>query len=215
VTTDSRHSRGERLALADLLDELGPDAPTLCVGWTTGDLTAHLVVREGEPLAAAGILIPPLAQRTADAMARLRRDHSHAELVSRVRNGPPSWSPLRLGLLDGAANTVEFFVHHEDVRRAQEGWEPRRLDPDLQEFLWRRLRTAGRLLFRSAAVGILLARPDGGAVQRVRSGEPTAVLAGRPSELTLYAFGRKDAARVDVSGPDAAVEALRHAHFEV
>ena len=33
------YSREERRALCALLDETGPDAPTLCEGWTTGDRT--------------------------------------------------------------------------------------------------------------------------------------------------------------------------------
>src|SRR5882762_622635 len=36
----------ERRELCDLFLELGPDAPTLCEGWTTLDLAAHLVLRE-------------------------------------------------------------------------------------------------------------------------------------------------------------------------
>jgi uncharacterized protein (TIGR03083 family) len=39
-------ARAERAALCDLFDEVGPDAPTLCAGWTTRDLAAHLVIRE-------------------------------------------------------------------------------------------------------------------------------------------------------------------------
>ena len=33
-------SKSERAALADLLEQLGPDQPTCCEGWTTRDLTA-------------------------------------------------------------------------------------------------------------------------------------------------------------------------------
>src|SRR5262249_6128699 len=36
----------ERQRLCDLLDELGPRAPTLLGPWTTQDLAAHLVLRE-------------------------------------------------------------------------------------------------------------------------------------------------------------------------
>lgn len=202
------------MALADTLIEVGPHAPTLCTGWTTADLAAHLVVREGDVLGAAGILLKPLAGRTTEAMQRLRRELTYPEIVDRFRNGASGWSPSRVSAIDNAANTVEFFVHHEDIRRAAQEWGPRKVSDELQEFFWRRLRGAGRLLFRRAAVGVLLARPDG-AVFRVRAGEPTAVLAGRPSELTLYAFGRKDAAKVELSGPDVATEALRQAQLRV
>ena len=51
----------ERAALCDLLDELGPDQPTLCEGWQTRDLAAHLVVREHRLDAAPGILLPAIA----------------------------------------------------------------------------------------------------------------------------------------------------------
>ncbi|HEY0698515.1 MAG TPA: TIGR03085 family protein, partial [Micromonospora sp.] len=56
----SRYARSERLALADLMLALGPDAPTLNEGWDTRDLAAHLIVRERRPDAAAGILLRPL-----------------------------------------------------------------------------------------------------------------------------------------------------------
>ena len=43
----------------------GPDAPTLCEGWTTRDLAAHLVIRERRLDATPGILVPQLAGYTA------------------------------------------------------------------------------------------------------------------------------------------------------
>ena len=36
------HARDERSALVASLRDAGPDAPTLCAGWTTRDLAAHL-----------------------------------------------------------------------------------------------------------------------------------------------------------------------------
>jgi hypothetical protein len=41
----------ERAQLSDLLDELGPEAPTLLAPWTARDMAAHLVLRERDPLA--------------------------------------------------------------------------------------------------------------------------------------------------------------------
>jgi uncharacterized protein (TIGR03085 family) len=208
------HARAERHALADLLMTLGPDAPTLCTGWTTAHLAAHLVVRESDLLGAAGIVLGPLAHHTRAAMDDLLRRTDYPTLVERVRSGPPRWSPARLDVVDREINTTEFFVHHEDVRRAQPTWQPRQLPDDLEEFLWRRLTRAGRFLFRRAAVGVLIVRPDGTTV-RVRGGEPTAVLQGKPSELTLYGFGRKEVADVAFRGPSEATEALAHAPFGV
>jgi hypothetical protein len=48
----------ERKQLADLFDELGPNAPTLLDPWTTRDLASHLVLREHDYLAAPGLVLP-------------------------------------------------------------------------------------------------------------------------------------------------------------
>jgi uncharacterized protein (TIGR03085 family) len=125
------YSHDERLALAALLEETGPGAPTLCTGWRTGDLAAHLVLRERRPDAAAGVLGGPLAGHTARVQRRLGERMTYAQLVQAFRNGPPRLSPLALPGMDEKANTVEYFVHYEDVRRAQPGWEPRDVAPGL------------------------------------------------------------------------------------
>ena len=151
------HSRDERLALAALLAETGPDAPTLCEGWTTGDLAAHLVLRESRPDAAAGVMGGPLAPYTARMQQRLAAAKSYAELVAAFRDGPPRLSVFAIPGADEAANTVEYFVHHEDVRRGGDDWEPRELNADLTEALWKRLRGA-RLFLRKLPVGVELAQ---------------------------------------------------------
>jgi uncharacterized protein (TIGR03085 family) len=154
------HSRDERLALAALLTEKGPDAPTLCEGWTTGDLAAHLVLRVSRPDAAAGVMGGPLSGYTARTQDRLKSRKSFDELIEAFRSGPPRLSPFALPKMDEAANTVEYFVHHEDVRRAAEGWEPRDLDPGLSEALWGRLKGGARFFIGKAPVCIELARDE-------------------------------------------------------
>jgi uncharacterized protein (TIGR03085 family) len=154
------HSRDERLALATLLAEKGPDEPTLCTGWKTGDLAAHLVLRESRPDAAAGVMGGPLAGYTARVQQRLASRSSYAHLVEAFRNGPPRFSPFALPRLDEAANTVEYFVHHEDVRRAGAGWTPRELDPALSDALWTRLKGGSRFFLGKAPVGVELVRTD-------------------------------------------------------
>ena len=127
--------RRERYALCDTFEAVGPDAPTLCTPWRTRDLAAHLVIREGRPDAAVGLLVPPLAQRA----QRVQDGYaagSWPELVERVRTGPPPWSPTRFEAVDAVVNLAELFIHHEDVLRAAPGWEPRPLPADLEQGLW-------------------------------------------------------------------------------
>ncbi|MEN3358667.1 MAG: hypothetical protein V7637_2649, partial [Mycobacteriales bacterium] len=57
------HASAERAAVADLLDSLGPDAPTLCEGWSTYDLAAHLALRDRVPAAWPGIALRRFAGR--------------------------------------------------------------------------------------------------------------------------------------------------------
>ncbi|MGH3929896.1 MAG: TIGR03085 family metal-binding protein [Pseudonocardiaceae bacterium] len=197
---------GERQALSDLLDQVGPDAATLCAGWTTRDLAAHLVIREGRPDASMGILVPPLARYT----ARVQRDTAQRpwpELVEQVRSGPPWWSLLRLPGLGDKLNGVEFFVHHEDVRRARPGWEPRPADPHRATALWEVLCILARLCYRKSPVGVVLRRPDG--VQRTaRRGPNSVTVIGSTEELVLHANGREQAI-VDLEGDHPDVTSLQ------
>ena len=158
------YSRDERLALAALLEETGPDAPTLCAGWQTRDLAAHVVVRERRPDAGLGMLGGPLAGYTARVQQGYLGRYSYQELIAIFRSGPPRLSPFAIPGADEAANTVEYFVHHEDVRRGAEGWTERELPPGLSEALWKRLKSS-RLFLRGAPTGVALARAD---AQRAR-----------------------------------------------
>ena len=208
------YSRNERTALCGLLDDVGPDAPTLCDGWTTYDLAAHLVARESRPDTGPGLLINALNPYTDRVRRDLMRRRTYPELVELIRKGPPRWSLFGIGMVDELVNTVEYFVHHEDVRRATPGWHPRALDPGMEALLWRRLRGSARLLLRRAPAGVVLRLPDGATVVG-RSRDPWVTLVGPASELTLFAFGRQRSARVAAEGDAAAVEALRNARLRV
>jgi uncharacterized protein (TIGR03085 family) len=216
------YSREERLALCALFDETGPDAPTLCEGWTTGDLAAHLVLRERRPDAAAGVAGGPLAGYTARVQQRLRQRIPFPELVRMIRSGPPHLSVMALPGMDERINAVEFFVHHEDVRRAADGWEPRALGSGESDMLWGRLRMA-RFMLRKAPVGVELARDDvdpatgntDGVPFRItaRNATPAVTVVGSPAELTLWVMGRRAAARVRMDGIQAAVTKLAEANW--
>ena len=202
------YSRDERLALAALLEETGPDAPTLCAGWRTRDLAAHVVVRERRPDAGVGVMGGPLAGYTDRVRQTYLDRHSYPELIAIFRSGPPRLSPFALPGADAAANTVEYFVHHEDVRRGAAGWTERELSPGLSEALWKRLKSS-RLFLRSAPTGVVLARADASAPAIVAktAAEPVTV-AGTPAELTLWSMGRVSAANVTFDGPEEAVARL-------
>ena len=208
----SRHARRERQELAELMLTTGPDAPTLCEGWTTRDLAAHLVVRESRPDAAVGIVLPPLAGWT-DRVQHSVASQPYPELVRKVRTGPPTLSVFSIPGMEGQANLVEYVVHHEDVRRAQPGWEPRDLPPDLSDSLWGRLRQMARLMFRRVPVGVTLVRTDGtGGRVIAKSGTPMVTLTGTALELLLRSYGRR-AVHLEVTGDPDAVAAFESARI--
>lgn len=74
----------ERETLCDLFAELGPDAPTLCAGWVTADLAAHLVARERRPDSGPGLVWPPLAGHT-ERVRRSLKDRTPWETL--IANG--------------------------------------------------------------------------------------------------------------------------------
>ncbi len=193
----------ERIGLAALFAEVGHDAPTLCGGWQTKDLLAHLVMRESRLDAVPGILVSALSTYT----ARVQRQTAARDwntLLEQFRTGPPTLSPYRL--LDSLVNAMEFFVHHEDVRRAGDGWEPRTLPADQQDGLWLRLRLIARLGYRHSPVGVVLQREDGTSIT-AKSGPHAVTLVGPPGELVLHASGR-DAVRLEPLGAAADVDAV-------
>ncbi|WP_018684366.1 TIGR03085 family metal-binding protein [Actinokineospora enzanensis] len=197
-------AKAERAALSELFTEVGPDAPTLCAGWLTRDLAAHLVIRERRLDAAPGIVIPALAGHTERVQAGYAQ-RPWTELVDLVRTGPPVYSPLHW--LDEQANAVEYYVHHEDVRRAATGWEPRANDAERDRALWTGLTRAARLNYRRSPVGVVLRAPDGRETT-ARTGPEPVTITGEPGELLLDAFGRAEST-VEYSGPETSVAALR------
>ncbi|WP_148614716.1 TIGR03085 family metal-binding protein [Nocardioides rubriscoriae] len=201
-------ARRERHDLCDLALELGPDAPTLCGDWDARELLAHLFVREHRPLAGLGITLPPLATLTDRAMDRAGRD-DFRRLVGRVRE--PGLTPFVLRPVEVLANTLEYVVHHEDLRRAQAGWTPRVLDPDDLDTVWRSIRTAGRMLVRGAGVPVSIRRDDTDEVATLRGGEPSVTITGPVVELVLFLFGREQVRGLGFKGRDELVARVRGA----
>jgi len=211
---DVRFDEQERSALCDLFDELGADVPTLLEGWTAHDLAAHIVLRERDLIAGPCILLPGPFQRFAERRrATLAERRAFGWLVARIRSGPPPGF-FRIGWVRSFPNLNEFFVHHEDVRRAN-GLGPRdTLSPAFEVALWRNVRRGSRYLSRRLRpVGLEIGWAGTDEQVTVRRGEPTVRLTGSPGELLLYVFGRQAAARIEVTGPAEAVATVHRTHF--
>jgi uncharacterized protein (TIGR03085 family) len=197
----------ERAALVKTMREVGPDAPTLCEGWTARDLAAHLILRERHPIAALGIMIPPLADRTAAAQQRVAAAMDWDRLLQTVAAGPPVYSPFKL--IDPLVNTGEMFIHHEDIRRARPDWQPRAVDGPTVAALRRMARLTSRLTLARAPARVTL-RDDDGALVGAAGNGPDVEIKGAPTELTLFLSGR-DAVRLDFAGAPQDIDAVRNA----
>ena len=217
----SRWAQRERRELVDALEAAGPGAPTLCEGWTAHDLVAHVVVRERRPDSMPGLVVPALAGLT----ERVRSGAAarpFAALVGQLAEGPPWYSPFALPGADEAANVGEFFVHTEDVRRGTPGWAPRDLPAGLRDQLWSALTRRGGMFFGKSPVALVLRRTDDGEhvaaadVEPARFGSGDEVTVSGPApELVLFAFGRGQAAQVEIDGPAEAVARLHATRFGI
>lgn len=200
----------ERAALCDTFDKYGADAPTLCAGWMTLDLAAHLVAREARSDAAVGLVVPMFAKHLQNVMDKYKAK-GYTALVAMLRTGPP-WMH-RTGPL-ATANVNENFIHHEDVRRAS-GEGPRVIDDEMDAILWKMLGFGARMSKKAVkGAALTLHTPDGR--ERVVSTDGAAVsMTGAPGELTLYMSGRKGAAVVELEGDPAAIAIVQAASFGV
>lgn len=194
----------ERAALVETMRTVGPDAPTLCGDWTTRDLAAHLVVREGRPDTTPGIAMPFLAGYTEKVRRKTAQD-DWDKLLSKIASGPPLYSPFKL--VDPVANMGEMFIHHEDVRRAQSGWEPRQLDDATVKALGRGLPIMARLTLAKAPARVTLRTPQGKDLVTLGRG-PRLTVTGEPQEHLLFISGR-DAVRLEFDGKPETVDAVR------
>lgn len=206
-------ARRERQALCDLALTLDATAPTLCGDWDLSALLAHLIVRERRPLSASGIMIPQLAKVTERAMAKEAAKGVPA-MVATLRK--PPLTPYSLPVVERFTQTLEYFVHHEDIRRAQPGWAPRRLPPEDVEELWTLLSRSGPYLGRGLPVPTRIARSDRpGSDTAFKRGSDPVLVSGPFGELALWAFGRSAVRDLTFDGPPAAVARLRGSDHRV
>jgi uncharacterized protein (TIGR03085 family) len=202
----------ERQAFADVFRSTDPDAPTLCEGWTTRHVLAHLVQRtQGPPWAAIGDMVGHREPGQEKYMGRLveaaRSDAGYEALVTQFQKGAPRWSPMSWA--DESLNFIEYVIHIEDVRRGRDTrLSPRVLPPAEVRSIWKRLRLIAKMTYLRAPVGVTLLVPDGG-TEVVKKRVDGVALTGDPVELLLYVSGRREAAHVELTGPPKAVAAFQ------
>lgn len=197
----------ERAAICDSFERYGPDAPTLCEGWNTRDLLAHMLLRERRPDASAGLVVPFLRHHLEQVTESFKAQPWNT-MVKTFRDGPPLLSVSAIPVVGDKFNLAEFFIHHEDIRRAQSEWAPRESTPELDDALWNPLKVMGRWLFRMSPIGVTL-RCAGRNDIVAKRGEPNVILVGLPGEIAIHAFGRPlDKVRVVVQGDAADVDAF-------
>jgi uncharacterized protein (TIGR03085 family) len=205
-------ARAEREALCDLALKIGDDAPTLCGEWSVKDLVVHLLVRERSLVGSPGILVPALSGATKKVSERYARADL-ALLVDQLRKPRITWAAV--GPVDALVNTVEFFVHHEDIRRAQPGWKPRTLTAGQERMLWRIASMNGRGLVRPAGVPVVIERADDGSNAVLRRGADPVVIRGLPSEIVLFLYGRDQLGDLEFSGPAERIAKLKQAKLGI
>ncbi len=174
----------QRAALANLLDELGPFAPTKCHGWQTQDLAAHLYIRERRADALPGIGLERFAGRTEQIQNEVLHSMDYPALVSEIRT--PGWI---MRPLDKLVNTSELFIHHEDVLRAND--RSQTLTHREQAELWPLVNVMARRVQAKARIQLRLGRLDTGEEKQIGAGQRILHLRGLPSELLLHLTGRE------------------------
>ena len=212
-TSSATLARRERQSLCDTALTVDATAPTLCGDWDVAMLLAHLIVREHRPLSSAGIMIPALAGVTERAM-RKEAAKGVPVMVALLRNRP--LTPYSLPGVEKYTQTLEYFVHHEDVRRGRPGWEPRDLPAADVEELWALVSRSGAYLGRGLPVPTRLARSDApGTSAAFKKGPDPVTVTGPVGELVLWVFGRSAVRDITYDGPDDAVARLRVAERSV
>lgn len=204
-------ARAEREGLCDLALSVGASAPTLCGDWDVRDLVAHLLVRERSVIGAPGIVVKPLAGLHDRAVERTARE----DLATLVRKLRSRRGFLTLPGVDELVNTLEFFVHHEDIRRAQPDWQPRELDSRTSATLWKAISISGKGLVRPAGVPVTIRNADTGQTSVLRRGDSPVVLTGRPAELVMFIYGRRQTVGLEFDGPADSVERLKAARLGI
>ncbi|CAA0124504.1 Uncharacterised protein [Mycolicibacterium vanbaalenii] len=204
-------ARDERAALLASMRAVGPDAPTLCAGWTVRDLAAHLLARENRIDYLPGIAIARFSNRTERIQADIRAYANWQAMLTRLSTGPPAYSPFKW--LDSVASIHEMFVHHEDIRRVADGWTPREMSVPAQRALRRVTMVMSRVVLPRLPAQVTLRTRDLSVVSKIGRG-PRVMVTADVGELLLFVFGRTQI-NADFEGDADTVDAITRAKRRV
>ena len=205
-----------RAALVAALYAAGPNEPTLVGEWQTQHLAAAVYLREnphhvssrgfGTGSSALDGAIDQLGEESASRKA-------FYNLVRSIAEGPEEPPAAARGSLlkrlrrtvtqrrqDPESLLLHFFVHTEDIRRAQARWAPRKLTDEYADALFEQLREQARKYYATAKTGYVLIRTNGERIVAKRGTAQTFVT-GPAGELVLHALGRPDHALVLIDRP--------------
>ncbi len=193
--TSKEFVKAERKYMIGLLKKLTSrqwSASTLCEGWTVEDLAAHIVVREGV-IGPIGIVVPQLHNLHDSRVKRLEMK-GHKEIIRKLERYP-WWMPA-------VANTGEFYVHNEDLLRGDLQMSRPQPNAEAQKILWSSLSglvkinkkmvsDLGNLTLENSQTSEVII------ITNKHSSHETTIK-GFASELLLYCYGRRDAAKVTI-----------------
>ena len=178
--------------LCEALDQVDPDAPTWCEGWTAHDLAVHVWILKRVPLGWPGVVVPRLGRGRA---ARIRGRWPYRDLVARLRRESGAIAAMPLDRWEDHRHALgEYWMHTQDVARPHGVLQPP-VDDELAEALWLRVQRAAAALHRRTR-GLTLVHRDGRRATVTR-GAPTVVVLGSPGELMCWAYGRPADVRIE------------------
>ena len=191
----------ERQALRSTLEELGPDAPTLVPKWTARDIAPHIV--GGELAAGVPVFVARSLVRRSIDVTFLQK--AGAKQQDRLTGRGWDWALDRLGRNPprlvhhpsiAPVSLFEYWIHHEDVRRANGGARDAARDyPALQRCVEIVGCYVGK---RLDDVTVVVEHPQGSLA--FGSGTRQITLHGPCGEVLLWLAGRGAVAEADVSG---------------
>lgn len=186
----------QRAIACNVFRRVSPESPTLCEGWSAYDLATHLWTLDHDPLAWPAIGIGALSSWERKRFDRIQQRLPYPALIDQLAAGRGSFACMPTDRFEDYRHSLgEWFVHTEDVRRANGISKPDYPD-DLQVAFWLRLQAAAKALFPLRGIRFVT---TSGATGRTGRGAIETTVTGEPAELLLWAYGRRDAADVELS----------------